>query len=247
MKKILLLALSPFILLTITFAGNKLPYIANVTSNEHDSITSEFTLQIKFYSLDTLTVFDIESQLPENWTMTNISTFPQTFVSNDSTVFSINIQLPNTINLPYYPQSLKFYIHTDTDTTNSTPIIAKIYFTPYNTIEIWNIEDFYSLPREWLNEEDVAPVRSFIAKSAIPVSDIMDLSVYQKDSTNWDDYDFDNFREIDVPGLAYRVLMSPPDSITRVMLDSIGGGIEDTTLTRKTYTGTVSGRNNYNL
>ncbi|GHV43391.1 hypothetical protein FACS1894180_2330 [Bacteroidia bacterium] len=138
-----------------------------VISEELDSITANFNVQIKFYAYDTTTLSDVDVVLPENWVMTNISTFPQTFVSNDSTVFSINIQLPNTINLPYYPQTLKFYIHTDTNTTNTTPIIAKIYFTPYNTIEIWNIEDFYSQPREWLNEEEITPVRSFIAKSAI--------------------------------------------------------------------------------
>ncbi|GHV43388.1 hypothetical protein FACS1894180_2310 [Bacteroidia bacterium] len=118
---------------------------------ELDSITSNFHVQIKFYAYDTTTLSDVDAVLPENWNATNNLSFPQTFLPNDSATFVINIAIPSTNNLPYYPQSLKFYIHTDTNTTNTTPIIAKIYFTPYNTIEIWNIEDFYSQPREWLS------------------------------------------------------------------------------------------------
>jgi hypothetical protein len=122
-----------------------------VISEELDSITSDFSVHIKFYAYDTLSMNVIEGQIPSNWTLTNSNIFPQTFLPNDSAIFTVNIQLPNTTNLPYYPQTLKFYLHTDITSTNTTPIIAKIYFTPYNTIEIWNIEDFYSLPREWVS------------------------------------------------------------------------------------------------
>ncbi|HEX8329556.1 MAG TPA: LamG domain-containing protein [Hymenobacter sp.] len=48
-----------------------------------------------------------------------------------------------------------------------------VYFTPYGSAEIWDIEDYGRLRRSWLvGDEATAPVRLSVARSAVPASNI---------------------------------------------------------------------------
>lgn len=78
------------------------------------------------------------------------------------------------------------------------------YYTPYNTIEIWDLAEYNSLPRRWLNPSDNPNAqRKPIQQSSIPLSDITDWSLYEPSDENWNDWRIDNFREVEVDGLAY--------------------------------------------
>ena len=119
-----------------------------------------------------------------------------------------------------------------------------VYYTPYNTIEIWDLETFYSLPRRWLNPKDNPnATRIYVAQSSIPQTDIVDFSLYEPNSTNWNDWRFDNFREYNVEGLAYTILMKPIPNDSIAYYDVI----EDDSIKidgnrSRTFSGTVTGR-----
>lgn len=122
---------------------------------------------------------------------------------------------------------------------------GKIYFTPYNSIEIWNLEDFYDLKRHWLQEESIAPQRIYIPKENIPQSNLGDdPSIYERDSASWEHWWIDDFREIEVEGLAYTVLMKPiPYDSLEYYYDIYDDEEEDgTPKAAKTFKGTVTGR-----
>lgn len=120
-----------------------------------------------------------------------------------------------------------------------------VYFTPYNTIEIWNLQDFQNLPRRWFTPiENPDTTRIYIDPSNIPESNI-DTSVYINwEIGDWEDDWQDEYREVKMQGLSYAVLMKPvpPDSVD--YYKSIGDGPDSTNISgekSKIFTGVVYG------
>ena len=77
-------------------------------------------------------------------------------------------------NLPYYPVRVTATLRTlQAGQTKLVNHDCYIYFTPYGSAEIWDIADYKRLRRSWLiGDESAAPVRTSVARSAIPVSNI---------------------------------------------------------------------------
>ena len=82
-----------------------------------------------------------------------------------------------------------------------------VYFTPYNSVEVWNERDFGTVKRNWKAPTDT-PQRTFIHEDSIPVSTLPDT--FHAD-TPWKE----NIRDTTMQGLAYSVPMYPihPDSV----------------------------------
>jgi hypothetical protein len=190
--------------------------------------------------------------LPDNWNISQAG-FPvyQGYSAGDSLIVSFTLSIPDTNNLPFYPQYIELNLLTNRQNSmyQTITMAGKVYFTPYNSIEIWNLEDFYDLKRNWLEEDSIPPQRIFIPREDIPVSNLGDdPSIYERDSATWNDWWIDNFREVEIEGLAYTVLMTPVPYDSLDYYANIGD--MDTTdndgpvqkKLGKTFTGTIKGR-----
>ncbi|OQA89012.1 MAG: hypothetical protein BWY27_00890 [Bacteroidetes bacterium ADurb.Bin234] len=186
--------------------------MGKIVSTEHEQLVSYFTVDIVCYFIDTTSIDSMLWKLPEGWsiTLSNDSIMP-VYIMNDSLVLSFTVSIPDTGNLPFYPQYVELKLLSNKQDSNFqvVTIAGKVYFTPYNSIEIWSLEDFYNLKRYWLEEDTIDRQRIYIPRDSIPLSDLTDPSLYERDSATWDHWWIDNFREIEVEGLAYTILMSP--------------------------------------
>jgi hypothetical protein len=95
----------------------------------------------------------------------------------DSVHLTINCDY-DTINLPYYSQDFKVTVTESGGYSLSES--CKLFFTPYNSLEIWNIYEYYATQRVWLPPTG-NPQRVYIPKSQIPISDITDSIMYTTD------------------------------------------------------------------
>jgi hypothetical protein len=95
--------------------------------------------------------------LPEGWSVTNLNSTTLVGVAGDSLLLSFILSIPDTNNLPFYPQDIELEMQLNRkDSLYQSVILAgKVYFTPYNSIDIWNLEDFYNL--NYTNNEKVNP------------------------------------------------------------------------------------------
>lgn len=224
------------------------PFKTTVISSECNSLTGDFDISVLYRFIDTVSFRSNQFNLPDNWSAGITPVLDGvTYYPNDSVIVTISVVYPIN-NIPFFVQPIE--IKNTIETTNTfidiTEITysAMIYFTPYNTIEIWNLEDFHSLPRRWYYPHNSkSQNRIFIPKSNIPVSNIniIDTINWYDATTNWDTDNRDNFREVKIPGLAYSVLTSPIPIDSLEYYDNIGDG-PDSISTKKTYTGTVKGR-----
>jgi hypothetical protein len=200
------------------------------TSFEESSVSGNLSvdLTINFYdSLDLSTLQDsFAVVLPQNWQVTAMPYLPQTnFVRGDNHQTAIDITYP-TSNLPFYPQTISLQLYSKA-TAQSEPIkIAerelKVYFTPYNTVEIWDIVDFYDLKREWLINNNESKPRIYVDPNSIPESDIP--SDFEPEE-EWEE----DFQTVFIEGLAYAIPMMAvhPDSIELIPEAQAGdGGIQ---------------------
>lgn len=216
--------------------------------SSEDTIITNFNLNYKIYVNDTVTLDSLNFTLPNNIAInsyTNITS--QQYTDGDSIMFQVNVSHTDTANLPFYPEELALNLHytnTLSDTLCHT-IFSKLYYTPYNSVEIWSISDFLSLPRRWHHPSDnPSAQRVYINPNSIPQTNMSDISTYERDSASWDDWWIDDFREITIDGLAYSVLMKPIPVDSLDYYKDYGDG--DTNL-KGTYTGTVSGRITANI
>ncbi|MBI4649212.1 MAG: hypothetical protein HY738_22110, partial [Bacteroidia bacterium] len=191
-----------------------------------------------------------EFDLPDGWTANiNPVLTSNTYNAGDSIFATITVNYPSE-NLPYFVQRIEirqFIQEQNPDGTGiniETSVSAMIYFTPYNTIEIWSMQDFTNLPRRWhFPENSNLQERIYIDKSSLPVSNINFIQPinWYDETKSWEEDWMDNFREINISGLAYNILMSPipPDSIE--YYDNYGDG-PDSATTKKTFSGSVYGQ-----
>jgi hypothetical protein len=218
------------------------PCIGKIVSYEDPTLATDFQIEAQCYFLDTANIDGLIWQLPEGWSIANLNAMPLAGVAGDSLLLSFILSISDTTHLPFYPQDIKLemQINRQGSQYQSIMLAGKVYFTPYNSIEIWNLEDFYDLKRKWLHEETIAPPRIYIHRDSIPQSNLGDdRALYERDSATWNDWWIDNFREITVVGLAYNILMKPVSYDSLAYYESL---CEDTiSATRKTFTGTMSG------
>jgi len=196
---------------SVVFASNQHPFYSQIISSEYNQVNGSFTYDIMYKFLDTTTFMqNTDFYLPSGWSASvSSSLYGNTYYPDDSVIVTITVNYPQ-INLPFFPEDVvikQFYLNIDyfdPSKSYSPPNIeqsvsAKIYFTPYETIEIWSIHDFIELPRKWLNPELYSnPVRIPIVKNDIPVSDINLSSVidWLELPNGLEDDWYDNYREI---------------------------------------------------
>ncbi|HBG69287.1 MAG: hypothetical protein A2W93_02255 [Bacteroidetes bacterium GWF2_43_63] len=263
MKNILL-----FSFLILFFCGLKAqdynPIVSDVNSIEINDQCGVFQFTVDYVFLDTISI-QRSSQIlaPNGW---NVSLTPNlaggVYEKGDSVNVIVTVRYP-VDSSPLFSQTIQIIHHADSAAESfEFYTIAKVFFTPYNTVEIWNTEDYFNLPRRWFSEDNIPEnikIRQFLTRGSIPVSNI-DTNFYVNwyDSTrNWSDDDLDNFSEVYIPGLAYSVLMKPIPNDSIIFHNAYGDGIDsadvDTTGSIKAgcwgkwFSGTVSGKIEANI
>lgn len=192
-------------------------YLTNIVSYEKDTIDGTLQVTVIFEAEDTSyigNVFSFETQGISFSGGGIYHTNRDSLMPGDTMQFHFSVTY-DTTNLPYYPEDLYFTV---TDSLNSDTTLrkytsrAKVYFTPWNTVELWSFDDFHSQKRVWLKREGT-PDRIFINKNSLPVSDIID--------TIPDDAFYRH-----VEGLAYAIPFIEPDTFNwDYPYDTTGGAM----------------------
>ncbi|HHG83370.1 MAG TPA: hypothetical protein ENJ82_01370, partial [Bacteroidetes bacterium] len=117
---------------------------------------------------------------------------------------------------PYHLQKLKVGLMNDRTQKLVTWEYVYIYFTPYNTVEVWNLEDFEMLKRVWSSSEGTSLQRVYVDQQGLPVSDLSDAD-YANDSIPK--------RNVLVSGLAYAVPMHAVPNGNKVNANLFSGTI----------------------
>lgn len=174
-----------------------------------DSNATYFYIPFQIYFIDTFNTdsLKIALELPkfsevssENPYFTDlpISLSNTTYYPGDSLLDSIKVNY-SLNHLPYHLQTLELEMQRSNGESIYGSESVKIYLTPYNTFEIWNLADFEGLIRLWdtPNIKDDS-LRNFVHKDSIPISNLVD-SIYFLDSMP--------ISYLTVPGLAYSIPM----------------------------------------
>jgi len=255
MKKII------FLLLIIVFniglkASEYSNYSLKIKSREHHNINGSFFFFVKITFTDSVKFKqNLQLVLPASWSYsTNKNISKKNYTKNDTLNIKITVNYP--INqIPFYAtnfQIISSYYSAINDSILEKSIKGKIYFTPYNTVEIWNSTDFYDLPRKWLEldtNSTTQPQRISINKNKIPRSDLINKP------ENWLEDNKDLFygecREIEVNGLGYKVLMTPIPIDSLSFYEQIGDGSDSSDVSGlklgKVFSGSVTARFTANI
>lgn len=188
-----------------------------VETPEHLSVIGQLNVTLKLHFLDSAIISsEIGITLPAGWSTPGINSTPIGQIYKDGDEVSFNFQLNYPVaNLPYYPKEIPLGIvlsHVNDTIYDSVAVqtTAHIYFTPYNTVEVMDMQEYNHPLRKWLQpavgEEE--PERVFIPREEIPISNIPDTFQVVEEWQN-------DFQITFVPGLAYAIPMMPihPDSI----------------------------------
>ena len=166
------------------YSHNSVNATAKITSKEEMTVTGSFNFTLTVKATDTMYIDDLivgSNSFLSVFTGSNPSVAPPPIAAvfgstyllpGQTTTATINVNHP-TSNLPYYPTSvdLKVKTHKYNETENKiSPVTVKVYFTPYNSVEIWDMHDFIKLPRVWALSLATPPARVSIARTAIPAS-----------------------------------------------------------------------------
>lgn len=128
----------------------------------------------------------------------------------------------NTFQLPFFYQKLKVGIRDNETQKVISSEYAYVYFTPWNTVEVWGTHDWELLKRVWDSPSGpVSPARVAVNLQEVPVSDLTDAEMANENT------------EIvykSIPGLAYTIPMKAPTSGQKtngnLFTGTVGGHIE---------------------
>jgi hypothetical protein len=217
------------------------PASMEILSKEILQVNGTIQGQAWLWANDTLNLTQaLTFKLPQGWQAS--ATLPQSYLyAGDSLLISFTLAYP-TANLPFYPQEIQIEIPIKVD-SGTTKTVGKVYFTPYNTVELWNEYDFGALDRTWLMEggNRNTPTRIYIPRNEIPVSDLNLATdtlggVYQESVIK---------QQVYVKGLAYTVPMRDIFN----PLGEVQDGNDTLNVTNRrgrffgqTFTGTITGR-----
>lgn len=142
--------------------------------------------------------------------------------AGDSLVFDYVLSY-DTAALPYYSVNIQANTVFETpDDAYSMTHTLYVYFTPYNSVEVFDQAHYFRPNRVWLvGEETTAPSRVFIPQDSIPVSDI---PMGFEPDTNDIVYDY-----IDIEGLGYAIPMLYKDFEGYNPTNGVGGEVRANT------------------
>lgn len=137
------------------------------------------------------------------------SQFTQSWLSAGEIGYATLKIVYDTNGLPYYPKVMHFVAEGKDSLGNFTrkELEIVLYFTLWNTLEIWDKFDFEELPRRWDQPDSGAaePPRIFIDKSSLPHATALPIDSIQSD------YDYDMQYTERVENLPYSILMRAPN------------------------------------
>lgn len=140
---------------------------------------------------------------------------PQLLMEGDSMLVEVVFTYPTSYS-PYYPVGFEVEVPLNgsllTNAKAVDPIIAssslsgngKLYFTPWHTVELWDIATFGDLNREWELPVYPSPEKMFFDAGGVPVSSLEHFT---------EEYDEDTIQSLKVPGLAYQIPMFPSHKV----------------------------------
>ncbi len=237
-------------------ATNSRPAVIKIISKEEMAVTGSFNITLNIKALGALYIDSLRIGSNSFFTISANNSlaksqlaqtpyFGITYLdSNQTTTCNLAISHP-TSNLPYFPEDFDLDVrcHTIDGRVFYSHTNVRIYFTPYNSVEIWDISDFMKLPRVWAIKQGTTPVRTFIPRTAIPVSTRPSASAITQE---WQTH----FQDTKVDGLPYLIEMAAvhPDTIRafkiRDSLECIAGrgGLNKKTLFGTDFKGQVKGK-----
>jgi len=181
--------------------NNNLPILILATSYENNNLDGVLDIEVKLYFGDTLNmdsttlridnpgIREILQDIPNNSTNSKkwlglsqaYTQLSGTYLPGDSAKFTLQVRY-NKKELPFHPQILDIFINNEyCSPTSYTQGKVYVYFTPYNTVEVWNDIDFNGLKRIWQFEgclfdktaiNSIKPLRKFVSKDSIPESNL---------------------------------------------------------------------------
>ena len=172
--------------------GVKPDFILQVQSNETnlDTINQRFYIHFKMYIIDTfktdsLKLFARLPYIPDvspeigSYFYSTTKYFPnQTYYHGDSICDSLEIQFSKN-SIPFFYQKLVLQISDVLDSVQYGSENFKVYFTPYNTIELWNSDDFDGLKRIWDTPKwGFDSLRYYVHKDSLPISNMSDSDFF---------------------------------------------------------------------
>ncbi len=235
-------------------AGNYSNIALGFTSTEITSLTGSFTLQFKVFTSDTAYLDSLSfTHLPNGFNASNSASYNKTVLYvGDSALVTTSVNYPVN-NLPYYPDQIDVTVHSHSAqgarNTKATQVV--VFFTPYNTIELWNKYDYLNLPRQWNQPTTgVAPTRVYISKDSLPVS----TRLPNTDTTKTV-YEIENEYVVQLPNMPYGIVMKArtPAQLQALMDQDSVNYTNNTTsqkssaaLAKNNYQGTIQGYVTFN-
>ncbi|OFY65082.1 MAG: hypothetical protein A3H98_07840 [Bacteroidetes bacterium RIFCSPLOWO2_02_FULL_36_8] len=114
---------------------------------------------------------DPQITLKTRWSYVITNPTSKTYYYQETVAIKINISYP-VANLPFFPVTIPIKHLITYPDTNYLETEAKLYFTLYNSIEIWDYYDFINLPRNCSGTDDsLDTTRVVVSRNQIPQSD----------------------------------------------------------------------------
>ncbi|CAN5877500.1 hypothetical protein BH11BAC7_BH11BAC7_15210 [soil metagenome] len=202
MKKIFIISLA--LLGSLSMSATHQSFCSMLpVSSETGNISGSLSFQLKYLINEPVTFGSQPSFiLPDrSWSISTTNSSSRfgniSYLPGDTFSVWVNFNY-NAASLPFYAQTIQI-IQQDASARSSRAEV-KIYFTPYNTVEIWSVPDFCNLKRTWMAPSGIAMQRQYVHPDSIPQSNIpQGYTITQP----WQE----NTREAYVPGLAYTIPM----------------------------------------
>lgn len=155
-------------------------WFLEVESFEKPVQDGQFQFNFKIFANDTLNWnhnLKIEPEINAPWflgfNLVGAFTPPATLLPGDSIMGTMQV-LYDLNALPYYDQRLYLQLEDASTLEMETEVEVAVYFTPYNSVEIWNMLDYDKLKRIWDNPAANPPQRIYVNPASIPQSDLND-------------------------------------------------------------------------
>lgn len=179
-------------------------------------------------------------QMAGEWSISCTNFTEGVYAAEDSLLLHYAVDYNGDV-FPFYPQNIRFFAaYTDSLQIQSiAETQGHYYFTPYNSLEIYDDIDFYQQPRVWIERQSNQDTsRIYIARDDIPAMNLWACDTM----ANGEIAEEIQYRR--VKGLAYLIPSHPisEDSMAYYSLN-IGDATDSAgRLQMAVYTGTISGR-----
>src|SRR3989338_5148209 len=144
MKKLILIL--AFGLMVLSSALSQTKALIKVVSKEDQTLDGNTEIEISYYFSDSTSLSGNIQTIPKTgWSVINAENLPaRNYYYSDTLTIKVQISYP-LANLPFFPVTLHIKHQVTYPDSGFLETQAKVYFTPYNSIEIWDYDDFINL------------------------------------------------------------------------------------------------------